>query len=43
MTDDSTSIPTVGDDEIGSLENRDDPPLSSTNLKGVRPAGLAPF
>ena len=30
MTDDSTSIPTVGDDEIGSLEDREVRPLSST-------------
>ena len=30
MTDNSTSIPTVGDDEIGSLEDREVPPLSST-------------
>ena len=41
MTDDSTSIPTVGDDEIGSLEDREVRPLSSTN-KG-RPVNRAAF
>ena len=30
MTDDTTSIPTVGDDEIGSSEDREVRPLSST-------------
>jgi len=30
MTDNSTSIPTVGDDDIGSLEDHEVPPLSST-------------
>jgi hypothetical protein len=30
MTDNSTSIPTVGDDEIGSSEDREVRPLSST-------------
>jgi len=30
MTDDTTSIPTVGDDEIGSSEDREVRPRSST-------------
>jgi hypothetical protein len=43
MTDDSTSISTVGDDEIGSSEDREVPPLSSTIKALAETPGPFPF